>query len=67
MSAEPAILPAWRKRGRTTVQQTVRTTYLRRDYNAADVALLKQIVAMQPRTFTFAEVMDWKTRQRRRQ
>jgi hypothetical protein len=77
LASEPEVLPRHKRRGTWQLangeiidfpkDKQGRTRFLRRDYNAADVALLQQIVEMQPRTFTFAEVMDWKTRQRRRQ
>lgn len=67
LRAESAILPRWKRRpksfetlpdGQVIVNgaHTVRTTYLRSNYNANDVALLQQIVAMQPRTFTFEQI-----------
>ena len=74
LASEPEVLPRHKRRGTWHLEngeiidfprdKRGRTRFLRRDYNVADVALLKQIVEMQPRTFTFAEVMDWKTRQR---
>ena len=64
LRAESSIVPRWKRRpksfetlpdGQVIVHgtHTVRTTYLRRDYDANDIALLQQIVEMQPRTFTF--------------
>src|SRR5438477_2177186 len=67
LRAESSILPRWKRRpksfetlpdGQVIVNgpHTLRTTYLRRDYNANDVALLQQIVQMQPHTFTFEQI-----------
>ena|SRR5437764_14121236 len=68
MRAESSIVPRWKRRpksfetlpdGQVIVHgtHTVRTTYLRSNYNANDVAMLERIVQAQPRTFTFEEVM----------
>ena len=74
LASEPEVLPQHKRRGTWQLangeivdfpkDRHGRTRFLRRDYNAADVALLQRIVEMQARTFTFAEVMDWKVRQR---
>jgi hypothetical protein len=67
LRAESAILPRWKRRpksfetltdGQPIVNgtHTLRTTYLRSNYNGNDVALLQQIVEMQPCTFTFEQI-----------
>jgi len=66
LASEPEVLPRHKRRGTWQLDngeiidfpkdKQGRTRFLRRDYNANDVALLQQIVAMQPRTFTFEQV-----------
>ena len=66
LASEPTVLPRHKRRGTWQLDngeiidfpkdKQGRTRFLRRDYNANDVALLQQIVAMQPRTFTFEQV-----------
>ena len=65
-ASEPEVLPRHKRRGTWRLDngeiiefpkdKQGRTRFLRRDYNANDVALLQQIVAMQPRTFTFEQI-----------
>ena len=67
LASEPEVLPRHKRRGTWQLDngeiidfpkdKQGRTRFLRRDYNANDLALLQQIVEMQPRTFTFEEVM----------
>ena len=67
LASEPEVLPRHKRRGTWHLDngeiidfprdKQGRTRFLRRDYNAADVALLQQIVEMQPRTFTFEQIM----------
>jgi len=70
--SEPEVLPRHKRRGWqlngeiASTQAKHRTTYMRRDYGQAEVELLTMMANAQ-REFTFAEVMDWKTRQRERQ
>ena len=66
MASEPEVLPRHKRRGTWHLSngeivdfpkdKQGRTRFLRRDYNANDVALLQQIVEMQPRTFTFEQI-----------
>ena len=66
LASEPEVLPRHKRRGTWRLDngeiiefpkdKQGRTRFLRRDYNANDVALLQQIVAMQPRTFTFEQI-----------
>jgi len=66
MASEPEVLPRHKRRGTWQLDngeiidfpkdKQGRTRFLRRDYNANDVALLQQIVEMQPRTFTFEQI-----------
>jgi len=66
LSSEPEVLPRHKRRGTWQLNngeiidfprdKQGRTRFLRRDYNANDVALLQQIVEMQPRTFTFEQI-----------
>jgi hypothetical protein len=66
LASEPKILPRHKRRGTCQLDngeiidfpkdKQGRTRFLRRDYNANDVALLRQIVEMQPRTFTFEQI-----------
>ena len=66
LASEPEVLPRHKRRGTWQLDngeiiefpkdKQGRTRFLRRDYNANDVAVLQQIVAMQPRTFTFEQV-----------
>ena len=74
LASEPALLPRHKRRGTWQLNNGEiidfskdkhgRTRFLRRDYNAADVALLQQIVEMQPRTFTFDQVIARKNQLR---
>jgi hypothetical protein len=74
MASEPEVLPPHKRRGTWqlangeivdfTRDKHGKTRFLRRDYNAADVALLRQIVEMQPRTFTFDQVIQRKNQLR---
>jgi len=74
LASEPALLPRHKRRGTWTLlngeivdfpmDKQGRTRFLRRDYNAADVALLQQIVEMQPHTFTFDQVIARKNQLR---
>ena len=67
LASEPEVLPRHKRRGTWQLNngeiidfprdKQGRTRFLRRDYNANDVALLQQIVEMQPRTFTFEQIM----------
>jgi hypothetical protein len=67
LASEPQVLPRHKRRGTWQLDngeiidfpkdQQGRTRFLRRDYNANDVAMLEKIVEAQPRTFTFEEVM----------
>jgi hypothetical protein len=66
LASEPEVLPRHKRRGTWQLDngeiidfpkdKQGRTRFLRRDYNANDVALLQQIVEMQPRTFTFEQI-----------
>jgi hypothetical protein len=66
LASEPEVLPRHKRRGTWRLDngeiiefpkdKQGRTRFLRRDYNANDVALLQQIVAMQPRKFTFEQI-----------
>ena len=66
LASEPEVLPRHKRRGTWQLangeiidfpkDKHGRTRFLRRDYNANDVALLQQIVQMQPRTFTFEQI-----------
>ena len=66
LASEPEVLPRHKRRGTWRLDngeiidfpkdKQGRTRFLRRDYNANDVALLQQIVEMQPRTFTFEQI-----------
>ena len=66
LASEPEVLPRHKRRGTWQLDNGEiidfpkdkhgRTRFLRRDYNANDVALLQQIVEMQPRTFTFEQI-----------
>jgi hypothetical protein len=66
LASEPEVLPRHKRRGTWHLDngeiidfpkdKQGRTRFLRRDYNANDVALLQQIVEMQPRTFTFEQI-----------
>ena len=66
LASEPEVLPRHKRRGTWQLDngeiidfpkdKQGRTRFLRRDYNANDVALLQQIVQMQPRTFTFEQI-----------
>ena len=66
LASEPEVLPRHKRRGTWQLvngeiidfpkDKQGRTRFLRRDYNAHDVALLQQIVEMQPRTFTFEQI-----------
>lgn len=66
LASEPEVLPRHKRRGTWYLdngeiidfpkEKQGRTRFLRRDYNANDVALLQQIVEMQPRTFTFEQI-----------
>jgi hypothetical protein len=66
LASEPEVLPRHKRRGTWQLangeiidfpkDKHGRTRFLRRDYNANDVALLQQIVEMQPRTFTFEQI-----------
>jgi hypothetical protein len=66
LASEPKVLPRHKRRGTWHLDngeiidfpkdKQGRTRFLRRDYNANDVALLQQIVQMQPRTFTFEQI-----------
>jgi len=66
LASEPEFLPRHKRRGTWRLDngeiidfprdKQGRTRFLRRDYNANDVALLQQIVEMQPRTFTFEQI-----------
>ena len=66
LASEPEVLPRHKRRGTWHLNngeivdfpkdKQGRTRFLRRDYNANDVALLQQIVEMQPRTFTFEQI-----------
>jgi hypothetical protein len=67
LASEPEVLPRHKRRGTWQLlngeivdfprDKQGRTRFLRRNYNANDVALLQQIVEMQPRTFTFEQIM----------
>ena len=67
LASEPEVLPRHKRRGTWQLangeiidfpkDKQGRTRFLRRDYNANDVALLQQIVEMQGRAFTFEQVM----------
>lgn len=66
LASEPEVLPRYKRRGTWHLDngeiidfpkdKQGRTRFLRRNYNANDVALLQQIVEMQPRTFTFEQI-----------
>ena len=66
LASEPEVLPRHKRRGTWQLDngeiidfpkdKQGRTKFLRRDYNANDVALLQQIVKMQPRSFTFEQI-----------
>ena len=66
LASEPEVLPRHKRRGTWQLangeiidfpkDKHGRTRFLRRDYNANDVALLQQIVQMQLRTFTFEQI-----------
>jgi hypothetical protein len=66
LASEPEVLPRHKRRGTWHLDngeiidfpkdKRGRTRFLRRNYNANDVALLQQIVEMQPRTFTFEQI-----------
>jgi hypothetical protein len=66
LASEPEVLPRHKRSGTWQLDngeivdfpkdKQGRTRFLRRDYNAHDVALLQQIVEMQPRTFTFEQI-----------
>jgi len=66
LASEPEVLPRHKRRGTWQLangeiidfpkDKQGRTRFLRRQYNANDVALLQQIVEMQPRTFTFEQI-----------
>jgi hypothetical protein len=66
LASEPEVLPRHKRRGTWQLDngeiiefpkdKQGRTRFLRRDYNANDVALLQQIVEMQPHTFTFEQI-----------
>jgi hypothetical protein len=66
LASEPEVLPRHKRRGTWRLDngeiiefpkdKQGRTRFLRRDYNANDVALLQRIVQMQPRTFTFEQI-----------
>jgi hypothetical protein len=74
LASEPEVLPRHKPRGTWQLRngeiidvpkdKHCRTRFLRRQYNAADVALLQQIVEMQPRTFTFDQVIARKNQLR---
>ncbi len=74
LASEPEVLPRHKRRGTWQLangevvdfpkDKQGRTRFLRRDYNEADVALLQQIVEMQPRTFTFDQVIGRKNQLR---
>ena len=74
LASEPEVLPRHKRRGTWQLDNGEiidfpkdkhgRTRFLRRQYNAADVALLQQIVEMQPRTFTFDQVIARKNQLR---
>jgi len=66
LASEPEVLPRHKRRGTWQLangeiidfpkDKQGRTRFLRRDWNENDVALLQQIVEMQPRTFTFEQI-----------
>jgi hypothetical protein len=66
LASEPEVLPRHKRRGTWQLHngeiidfpkdKKGRTRFLRSNYNANDVALLRQIVEMQPRTFTFEQI-----------
>jgi len=75
LRAEPSLLPRWKRMPRsfTTLPDgqvvvngqthSMRTRYLRRDWNENDVALLRQVVDAQPRTFASEQTMALKSKQ----
>jgi len=76
LASEPALLPRHKRRGTWQLangeiidfpkDKHGRTRFLRRDWNENDIALLQQIVEMQPRTFTFDQVIARKNELRNR-
>jgi hypothetical protein len=67
LASEPKVLPRHKRRGtwrpdngeifEFRKDKQGRTRFLRREYNANDVAMLEKIVEAQPRTFTFEQIM----------
>jgi len=67
LASEPKVLPRHKRRGTWRLDngeifefpkdKQGRTRFLRREYNANDVAMLEKIVEAQPRTFTFEQIM----------
>ena len=66
LASEPEVLPRHKRRGTWQLDngeiidfpkdKQGRTRFLRHDWNENDVALLQQMVEMQPRTFTFEQI-----------
>jgi len=76
MAREPDLLKPWPKRTSKPITldtgeivipakgRTVATAYLRRPYDAADIAMLRTIAAAQPRTVTYEQVMEAKSKRK---
>ena len=74
LASEPELLPRHKRRGTWHLSngeivdfpkdRQGRTRFLRSQYTKGDVAMLRQIVEAQPRTFTFEQTMALKSKRK---
>jgi hypothetical protein len=74
LASEPEVLPRHKRRGTWHLENGAivdfpkdrqgRTRFLRSNYNAGDVALLRQVVDMQRQTFTYEQTMSLKSKRK---